>query len=114
MLKIKRVLAGAVVAGVVTLTGALPASAGLELYADPDYRALLGTFHHAMGSHHNMSKNANEALTSFRNRTPFSVAFWHDPDKLGRCFTAAPNDENRALGFWDNDKVSSFQLGRAC
>lgn len=67
-----------------------------------------------MTTHHNMSTNANDALTSFRNYTPYSAAFWHDSNRAGRCFSAAPGDVNSGLGFWDNDKVSSFQLGRAC
>lgn len=85
-----------------------------SIYADANYRGWLGSFSQAMTTHHNMSTNANDALTSFRNYTPYSAAFWHDSNRAGRCFSAAPGDVNSGLGFWDNDKVSSFQLGRAC
>ncbi len=114
MSHLKRALATTLATGTVLLAATAPAQAALDLYADANYRGWLGSFSQAMTTHHNMSTNANDALTSFRNYTPYSAAFWHDSNRAGRCFSAAPGDVNSGLGFWDNDKVSSFQLGRAC
>lgn len=96
------------------LATATTANAALLLYAESDYRAQIGAFTSPMSTHRNMSANANDTLTSFKNYTPYSAAFWHDGNKGGRCWNAAPNDVNRALGWWDDNKVSSFQLGRGC
>lgn len=109
-----RRMALAGLAAALALSAASPAQAALELYADANYKGWLGAFTSAMSSPHNMSTNANDALTSFRNITPYSAAFYHDKNGGGRCFTARPGDQNAGLGFWDNDKISSFQLGRSC
>lgn len=111
---VARIVATVIVTGA-ALTGAGgPAHASLLLYAEPDYRAWIGSFSSAMSSAHNMSANANDTLTSFKNQTSFSVAFWHDANRGGRCWSAAPGDVNRDLGWWDDNTTSSFQLGRSC
>lgn len=94
---------------------AAPASAGnLYLYAEKNYLAKIGTFWSAMNTPHNMSTNANNTLSSFDNQTAFSVAFWHDANGKGGCFTGKPNSKVSAFAWWDDNAVSSFQIGRAC
>lgn len=102
----------------VELTGflmvAIPADASLKLYAESDYRALIGTFSNSMSSPRNMSSNANDTLSSFNNDTGYTVAFWHDANAKGRCFSGAPRTKAAWFAIWDDNKVSSFQLGRGC
>lgn len=93
---------------------ALPAQAALYLYADSGYRAQIGKFTSAMRSPHNISPGNNDSLSSFKNQTAFSVAFWHDANGKGSCFTGKPYSNAAWFVFWDDNKVSSFQLGRAC
>lgn len=111
---IRRGASAAVAAGVFGVVASLPAHAAPEMYAESDYRAQIGWFTSPMTTHRNVSLKNNDTLTSFRNNTPYSAAFWHDANRGGRCFTAAPGDYNAKLGFWDNEKISSFQLGRGC
>lgn len=89
-------------------------AASLYLYAEPNYKALIGTFTSAMASPHNMSTNADDTLSSFNNTTAYSVAFWHEKNGTGYCFTGAPRSKVGSFAFWDDNHVSSFQLGRAC
>lgn len=42
------------------------------------------------------------------------VAFYHNANGGGSCFDGAPNTNAPWFAFWDDNKVSSFQLGRSC
>jgi len=95
--------------------GAGVAQAGsLTLYAEKNYRAWIGEFWSAMSSPWNMSDNANDTLSSYTNDTPYSVAFAYDRDLRGHCFTGKPGQHDPAFWWYDDNEVSSFQIGRAC
>lgn len=110
----RRTLVTTAVAAATLMATAAPAQAALLLYANPGYNGLIGSFSSRMSGIHNISWNNNDSLTSFKNQTSMYAAFWHDTNGGGRCFTAAPGDQNAELGWWDNDAISSFQLGRSC
>ena len=93
---------------------AAPAHANLYLYDSPGFLNQIGNFSSPMSSVHNISWSNNDKLSSFQNYTNYYTAFYHDAYAGGRCFTAAPGDTNAGLGFWDDNLVSSFWLGRAC
>ena len=101
---------------IVTLLVVTPtaADAALHLYADKNYQTWLGSFSNKMSSPRNMSPNANDRLSSFKNETGYHVAFYHDSNGKGRCFTGNPNSNAAWFAPWDDNKVSSFQLGRSC
>lgn len=110
----KKSLRGCIVAAAALAAVAVPAQAALTLYAESDYRGWIGTFSSAMSRPHNMSRNANDTLSSYKNQTSYTAAFWHDADGRGRCFSARPWTNAAWFVFWDDNKVSSFQLGRGC
>lgn len=80
----KKSLRSVVVAVVARAVEAVPDQAALDLYAESDYRDHLDSFSNPMRSYRNMSRNANDTLSSY----------W--------------------FAFGDDNKVSSFQLGRGC
>lgn len=90
------------------------AEGALKLYGDADYKSWLGTFSSTMGSPRNMSPSANDRLSSFKNETGHYAAFYRDAGGRGRCFTGKPNTNVPWFAFWDDNHVSSFQLGRSC
>ncbi len=98
----------------VLLIAPVAAEAALHLYADSDYKTWLGSFSNKMSKPRNMSSGANDRLSSFKNETGYYVAFYHDANGGGRCFTGDPKSKAAWFGFWDDNKVSSFQLGRSC
>jgi len=98
----------------VLLIAPMAADAALQLYADKDYKTWLGSFSNKMSSPRNMSPNANDRLSSFKNETGYYVAFYHDSNGKGRCFTGNPHSKAPWFAPWDDNKVSSFHLGRSC
>ena len=52
-------------------------------------RALIGNFSSPMSGPHNISAVNNDTLSSFQNQTPYSVAFWHDSNGTGWCFSGS-------------------------
>lgn len=61
-----------------------------------------------------MSSNANDTLSSYKNQTSYTVAFWHDANGKGSCFDAAPYTNAAWFAFWDDNAISSFQVGGGC
>lgn len=97
------------------LMAAVPAQAGsLYLYADQFYGSWIGTFTTKMTKVHNISNTNDNKLSSFKNKSNYDVAFYHGSDGKGSCFTGDANSE--AAFFWpaDDNKVSSFFLGKRC
>ncbi len=110
-MKFRRLAMG--VAAAVLLAPA-SAQAALYLYADNDYKTQIGVFSKRMSAPRNMSAKANDRLSSFKNDTGYYVAFYHNANGGGRCFTGKPHSSAAWFAFWDDNKVSSFQLGRSC
>jgi len=105
----------AAAATLILTVGAAPAAhANLLLYAETSYRALIGNFSSPMSGPHNISAVNNDTLSSFQNQTPYSVAFWHDSNGTGWCFSGSPWQNAPSFALWDDNKASSFQLGRSC
>jgi|GEM_PF-4813713 len=97
------------------LGSATSAQAGnLYLYADPNYKALIGTYATTNGTYHNISAVNNDTLSSVQNGTSYYVAFAHDYNLSGHCFTEPPNTNDPAFWWFDDNQVSSFWINRSC
>ncbi|MDR2975566.1 MAG: hypothetical protein LBV00_12820 [Propionibacteriaceae bacterium] len=113
--KMMRIVAAALCTAAMMFAAVTPAAhASLKLYAEPDFKASIGEFWSAMESPWNMSANADDTLSSFKNDTPYSVAFAHEKNLQGHCFSGTPGQHARSFYFWDDNHASSFQLGRSC
>ena len=63
-------------------------SSSLELFAEPDYKARIG-YRITTGSW-NISKGNNDTLSSVKNHTNWSAAFWYDAHQRGHCWDYSP------------------------
>lgn len=102
----------------IALVSAAPAQGALLLYAESNFRVQIGSFSNAMGTYRNVSGENNDVLSSFKNQTGFSVAFWHHANGShtpnNPCFTGKPNSQAAWFAFDDDNQMTSFQLGRSC
>lgn len=86
----------------------------LYLYAKENYSGQLGKFWTKMSSWRNMSPVADDNLESYKNGTLYSVCFAHNPDGQGHTFPANPGENAPSFYWWDQNKASSFFLGKSC
>lgn len=91
---------------------AAEAAGTLYLYADPDYGVQIGT--RTSTGWWNVTAANNDRLSSVKNRTNWTAAFWHDANRTGSCWTLAPYTNDPSFWWWDDNKVSSFGLDRPC
>lgn len=108
---LKKLISATVVAAAV-VTGPVAASADLKLYKDANYKTFLGSRNTT--GWWNMSGVANDELSSMKNETPWIVAFHHDANESGKCWTSGPRTYDPSFSWRDNDEVSSCSLGRGC
>ncbi|EIA12734.1 hypothetical protein TICEST70_00635 [Cutibacterium acnes PRP-38] len=87
-------------------------SSSLELFAEPDYKARIG-YRTTTGSW-NISKGNNDTLSSVKNHTNWSAAFWYDAHQRGHCWDYSPKTDDPYFWWYDDNQASSFALGRGC
>jgi hypothetical protein len=104
-----------VIGGISSLVvGAAVAQAALTLYAETSYRVPIGMYSVAQTSPTNLSSGVDNTLSSHDNATGWTVALAHDKNLAGHCFQAAPWTKDPDFWFFDDNAVSSLQVGRAC
>ena len=96
-----------------TLGWAVPSNAErLLMYADPDYKSFM--ISRDTQGKWNMSPAHDDRLSSYDNETAWAVAWYYDRNWTGGCWTGNPRERDPAFWWWDDDKVSSYRLGRGC
>ena len=87
-------------------------SGSLELFAEPHYKARIG-YRTTTGSW-NISRGNNDTLSSVKNHTNWSAAFWYDAHQGGHCWDYSPKTDDPYFWWYDDNQASSFALGRGC
>ena len=62
----------------------------------------------------NVSRNANDKTSSWINNTWSNAAWYHDANGQGKCHTMTQQSRNNYVGFWNNDRLSSWRTNRGC
>ena len=60
------------------------------------------------------SKGNNDTLSSVKNHTNWSAAFWYDAHQRGHCWDYSPKTDDPYFWWYDDNQASSFALGRGC
>lgn len=108
----KSVWAGLIAAASIIAVPAAADAGTLYLYADSNYRGLIGT--RSTTGFWNVTSVNNDSLSSVRNRSSWGAAFWHDSNRQGKCWYEQPWESDAQFNWLDNDEMSSFALGRGC
>ena len=88
------------------------AAGTLSLYADANYGVLSGT--RTTTGWWNITLANNDRLSSAKNQTNWTAAFWHNTNRGAPCWTQAPYTNDPSFNWWDDNQVSSFGLDRPC
>ncbi len=105
--------AAALVAIAATAVPVSASAAGtLYMYGDPNYGLYLGQ--RSTTGWWNVGAGNNDRLSSAKNQTNWVAAFWYDKDREGHCWTQAPYTNDPSFYWWDDNKMSSYSLDRAC
>lgn len=108
-----RLAAVALVACAAASTPVAAQAAGtLYLYADPNYGVLIGT--RTSTGWWNITTANNDRLSSVKNQTNWTAAFWYDANRTGHCWTQAAYTNDPSFYWWDDNQASSFSLDRSC
>lgn len=87
-------------------------SGSLELFAEPHYKARIG--YRTTTGGWNISRGNNDTLSSVKNHTNWSAAFWYDAHQGGHCWDYSPKTDDPYFWWYDDNQASSFALGRGC
>ena len=116
MIRLSKLVSAGVLAAMLggSFAVAAPAahSGSLELFADPHYKARIG-YRTTTGSW-NISRGNNDTLSSVKNHTNWSAAFWYDAHQGGHCWDYSPKTDDPYFWWYDDNQASSFALGRGC
>ncbi len=119
MLVLKKTMASvAIVLNALLTVGQSVAHAhGFHLYSEPNYRGhLIVDKASAMTSPVNITGGWGDTASSQTNDTSFSIALAHglNLDLTNHCFTVAPGQVDARFWWFDDNQVSSYQIGRVC
>lgn len=88
------------------------ASGTLYMYADKDYKAPIG--YRSVTGWWNMSAANDNTLSSVKNRSDWSAAFWQGSNRSGKCWDYSPWTNDPSFWWFDDNTASSYALGRGC
>lgn len=117
----KKLFVGVLVASALG-AGAVPATAALKdcpstkvcLFKDSNYVGLLG-YRSGGQSTMNISYVNNDEMSSWSNKNSVYTAAWFsDAGGKGGCYQMNPTTNNHYVGYWYNDRASSWRTDRGC
>lgn len=116
----RKLFAGVLIAGALG-AGAAPASAALFecpsnkmcLFKDSNFNGLLG-YRSGGQNTTNISYNNNDEMSSWSNKSGYLGAWYEDADGRGNCYAMNSYTNNSYVGYWFNDKASSWRTNGGC
>lgn len=106
-------LGGSVIATAPAMAAELCPTNKVCLFDSRDYASLLGYRSGGLGLA-NMSAGANDKMSSWKNRTIYTGAWYTNANGGGSCYNLNANTNNPYVGFAFNDKASSWKTNRGC
>ena len=83
------------------------------LYEHKDFGAMLG-WRAPNVKLMNVSGNANDKMSSWKNRTSVNARWYQNANGGGFCRTMESWHEKAYVGYWDNDKLTSWATDGGC
>lgn len=118
--KSKKVFAGLLIASALG-AGAAPATAALSecpsgtvcLFKDSNFSGLLG-YRSGGNGLVNISYANNDEMSSWANKSNWDAAWYSDANGGGSCYDMDSQSTNSYVGYWFNDRASSWRTNTGC